>query len=121
MFRNQPGGFVRVKYLGLRKNDRAKMASIEYIGNPMELNEKSLELEHKQKLGLQSFWHWEKKILKQEIEYYQNLVSEVENQISKETEEVLTSKGVESPAVQGFNEQIRKEIELKYETKKKFL
>ena len=78
-----------MKYLGLRKNDRAKMASIEYIGNPMELHERSLEMEHRQKLGLTSFWQWEKKLLKQEVEYFQNLIFDTEAQISRETEEVL--------------------------------
>jgi len=40
-FENQPAGFTRVKYLGLRQNDRANMAYIEIIGNEIETYEKN--------------------------------------------------------------------------------
>lgn len=39
--RTLPAGFTRIKYLGLRKNDRARMCYIELIGNPIEIFEKN--------------------------------------------------------------------------------
>ncbi len=73
-FENQPAGFTRVKYLGLRRNDRARMAYIEIIGNAIETYEKNEYQNQKERLGLQSFWSWERKILVQEQEYFQNLI-----------------------------------------------
>jgi hypothetical protein len=58
---------VRVKYLGLRNHDRAKIAYIEYIRNPIELYENNEKLQEREKTGLPSFWEWELKILQQEI------------------------------------------------------
>ncbi len=42
------------------------MASIEYIDNRFEIYEKNQLIEDKERIGLQSFWAWEQKLLKQE-------------------------------------------------------
>jgi hypothetical protein len=68
--RSLPAGFTRITYLGLRKNDRAEMCHIEMIGNPMEIYEKNEFEQKKESLGLQSYWDWEHKLLKQEQQYF---------------------------------------------------
>ena len=35
-FKDRPAGFTRIEYLGRRRNDKAKVAMIEIIGNPVE-------------------------------------------------------------------------------------
>ena len=42
------------------------MCYIEMVGNPIEVFEKNEMESEKERLGLQSFWAWEHKILKQE-------------------------------------------------------
>jgi hypothetical protein len=59
-----PAGFTRVKYLGLRQNDRARMAYIELVNNPIEIFEENELNNQKESLGLQSYWAWEHKLLK---------------------------------------------------------
>ena len=51
-YRNLNAGFTRIKYLGLRKNDRAKMCYIEMINNPIEIFEKNEMEQEKERLGL---------------------------------------------------------------------
>jgi len=60
------GGFTRIVLTGRRENDRAKMATIELVNNPIlryEQRQERLELEE---LGKPSVWQWELKILRQE-------------------------------------------------------
>ena len=65
-FKDRPAGFTRIEYLGRRRNDKAKVAMIEIIGNPVEEYEKNeLELE-KEQHDLQTFWQWEKNLLDDE-------------------------------------------------------
>jgi hypothetical protein len=47
-----PAGFTRVKYLGLRQNDRARMAYIELVNNPIEIFEENELNNQKESLGL---------------------------------------------------------------------
>jgi len=50
------------------------MAYIELVGNPIEIFEKN-ELQNKiESEGIQTYWTWEHKILKQEQEYFKNLL-----------------------------------------------
>ena len=42
-FKDLPAGFTRIEYLGRRKNDKAQVAMIEFIGNPIEEYEKNEE------------------------------------------------------------------------------
>jgi hypothetical protein len=56
--------------LGRRRNDRARVAQIELIGNDIEVYEKSEKENFKNTLGLPTFWAWERKILVQEQEYF---------------------------------------------------
>lgn len=63
-FENYQAGFTRIKYLGLRKGDRASMCYIEFIGNPIEIFEKNEMQAEKERLGIQSFWSWENKLLR---------------------------------------------------------
>ena len=79
LYSDHLGGFVRVKYLGERKNDRARMAYIEYVNNPINLYEKNEFNQEKERLGLQSFWQWEKKILKQEVQYFKQLLNQLDS------------------------------------------
>jgi len=47
-FENQPAGFTRIKYLGLSRVNRARMAYIEIIGNEIEIFEKNEMQSHKE-------------------------------------------------------------------------
>lgn len=40
-YKDLAGGFTRIKYLGLRRNDRARMCYIELVKNPIEIFEKN--------------------------------------------------------------------------------
>lgn len=51
-YRSLAAGFTRVKYLGLRANDKARMAYIELIGNPIEIFEKNETQNERERLGL---------------------------------------------------------------------
>lgn len=68
-----------------------------------------------EKHGLHSFWSWENKILKQEQEYFQNLIDGLDAQITQELEATLAKSEGENSAVADFNAQIRAEVEKKYE------
>jgi hypothetical protein len=63
-FRDLAAGFTRVKYIGRRTNDKAKFAYIEFVKNPIEQYERNDKKQEIEKHGIQSFWTWEKKILK---------------------------------------------------------
>ena len=60
------GGFTRVVMTGRRENDRAKMATIELVNNPMYLYEQRERANELESLGKPSVWEWELKILRQE-------------------------------------------------------
>lgn len=112
-----PAGFTRIKYLGLRPNDRARMCYIEMIGNPIEIFEANEKANQKESLGLQSFWSWEHKILKQEQEYFQNLIQNLDASIQLELDQVLTT-SASSPGSDEFNSHLKKDIEAKYAKKR---
>ena len=40
LYRNRDCGFTRIKYLGLRKNDKGRYGYIELINNDIDLEEK---------------------------------------------------------------------------------
>lgn len=105
-YENLPAGFTRVKYLGLRRNDRARMAYIEMIGNPVEIYEKNELQSEKERLGLQTYWAWEHKILRQEQEYFQNHIQNLDAQIQMELDNVLTAQaaGKEGATVNPLND-----------------
>jgi len=111
-----PAGFTRVKYLGLRAQDRASAAYIEMIGNPIEQFEKNERQETIETNGLQTFWSWEHKIIKQEQEYFQNLIQNMEAQIQAEVESSISAA---SDAT--FNNQLKADIESKFAKKRRFL
>jgi ribosomal protein L17 len=73
-YKDLPAGFTRVKYLGLRSNDKARVAYIEMVRNPIEQFEKNEMDELIQSNGLQTYWAWEHKLLKQEQQYFKNLI-----------------------------------------------
>jgi large subunit ribosomal protein L17 len=59
-------GFTRIEPIGQRKPDKAKMALIELIGNPISMWEKQQDLEAAEEFGKPTYWDWELKILRQE-------------------------------------------------------
>ena len=59
-------GFTRIEPIGARKPDRARMAMIEIIGNPISKWEKQQDLEAAEDFGKPTYWEWELKILRQE-------------------------------------------------------
>ena len=103
------------------------MCYIEMIGNPIEVFEKNEMESEKERLGLQSFWAWEHKILKQEQEYFHNLIQSLDAQVQLELESVLTSsvsgqtEEVAGTAADHFNSALRKEVEVKFAKKRTFL
>lgn len=67
------------------------MCYIELIGNPIEIFEKN-ELQNKiENEGIQTFWAWEHKILRQEQDYFTNLLENLDAQIQAELDDVLTA------------------------------
>lgn len=96
------------------------MCYIEMIGNPVEIFEKNEMQNEKERLGLQSFWKWEHKLLKQEQDYFQNLIAGLEVQIQEELDKVLQS-SASAASTSEFNDQLRKDIEKKYAKKRQFL
>lgn len=52
------------------------MCYIELLGNELEAYEKEKFNEEVEKVGLQSYWSWEHKILKQEIQYYDQYIND---------------------------------------------
>lgn len=57
------------------------MCYIELVNNPIEIYEKNEEQAEKERLGLQSFWSWEHKLLKQEQQYFEGLLADLDYKI----------------------------------------
>ena len=74
---NLKAGFTRIEKIGRRKPDSAEMAMIELVGNPLQRWEKAQEQDEAQELGRPTFWQWEHKILRQEQQYFKNLLDGV--------------------------------------------
>lgn len=55
-FKEHPAGFTRIEYLGRRRNDKAQVAMIEILGNPVEQFERDEEELEKDQYGLQTYW-----------------------------------------------------------------
>ena len=90
-FKELPGGFTRVTSLGKRRNDKADVGLIEFIGNPIEEYEKAEEENEINQYGLESYWKWEKKLLNQEADYFEDLLRKLKMQIDKEISDTLIS------------------------------
>lgn len=83
-FKDLPGGFTRVTYLGRRNNDKAEMGMIEFVDNPIreyEQNEEALEIED---FGLTDYWQWEANLLTQEQQYYETKLRSLKDRIDAE-------------------------------------
>jgi hypothetical protein len=61
--RDQSGGFTRIVFQGPRRVDKAPSCYIELIRNPIEVYAKGEFEVEKERLGLQSYWSWEHKLL----------------------------------------------------------
>ena len=86
-----PAGFTRVTSLGKRQNDKADVGLIEFLGNPIEEYEKAEEKNEIQQYGLESYWKWERKLLNQEIDYFEDLLRKLKMKIDTEISEILIS------------------------------
>ena len=71
---------MRVVKLGKRRLDKAQMAYIEYIGNPIEIYEDEEKIKRQEEKGIPTFWDWEMKILEQELEFYENEIMRLRGQ-----------------------------------------
>jgi len=83
-FKDLPGGFTRVTYLGRRNNDKAEMGMIEFVDNPIreyEQNEEALEIDD---FGMTTFWQWEANLLTQEQSYYETKLRALKDRIDAE-------------------------------------
>ena len=56
-------GYTRIKPLGRRRPDSARMAMIELVGNPIDQWEKRQEEQLTAELGKPTYWQWELKLL----------------------------------------------------------
>lgn len=91
------------------------MAYIELVNNPIEIFEENEMNNQRESLGLQSYWAWEHKLLKQEQDYFRGLLASLDAAVQLELEEAIT-KGADA-----FNAQVRQEVEAKFAKKRKFL
>ena len=71
-FASLPGGFTRIQHIANRRNDKAKAAVIELIGNPQSEFEKNEEAVEKAAKEVKTFWQWELGLLEQEELYWEN-------------------------------------------------
>jgi len=112
-------GFTRIEEVGRRKPDRARMAIIEIMGNPIQQWEKAQDEQAAEELGNPNFWQWEHKILKQEQTYFKEQLDQVQDTIEQEIDAFIGDQmpGSDSPA----QTQVRGDIETKYAAKKQFL
>lgn len=60
------------------------------VGNPIEQYEKNELQETIESNGLQTFWSWEHKIIRQEQEYFKNLLQNLEAQVQAEVDSAIT-------------------------------
>lgn len=129
VFRNLAAGFTRIEYLGQRHNDKAQICYIELVNNPYYIYEKNEEARERERLGLQSYWSWEHKLLKQEQVYFEQQLASIDAQIGMELDKFLVEEQIEEggsgsgivSATGSMNETIKKEIQTKYAKKKDFL
>ena len=77
--------------LGKRQNDKANVGLIEFIGNPIEEYEKAEEKNEIQQYGLESYWKWERKLLNQEVDYFEDLLRKLKMKIDTEISDILIS------------------------------
>jgi hypothetical protein len=96
------------------------MAYIELVNNPIQIFEENEIQTQKDNLGLQTYWQWEHKLLRQEQEYFQQHLQALEAQVSLELEELSSKQGSEA-ADDVFTSQLRKEVEAKFAKKRQFL
>lgn len=75
------GATTRITYIGTRQNDSAKMAMIEYLDNPMEIQKENQYMEEKAESGLPSFWEWEKTILQQEEQFFSHELQKINSKL----------------------------------------
>jgi ribosomal protein L17 len=73
------GGFTRIAKLGRREPDRAEMAMIEIMGNPIQQWEEQQEAQAAEELGRSNFWEWEHRLLKQEQQYFKDHLDKLQD------------------------------------------
>ena len=107
------GGFTRIEKLGRRDPDRAEMAMIEIMGNPIQQWEQQQEAQEAEELGRSDFWEWEHKLLKQEQQYFKDHLDKLQDQIENEIEAAST----DAPE----DDSLRAKSEKKFQKQKTFL
>lgn len=95
------------------------MAYIELIGNQVEIYENNQFDQIVENEGLQTFWSWELKLLRQEQDYFSNHLQNLEAQVQSELEN-LSQKAAASQE-DGIAKMMRAEVEKKFEKKREFL
>lgn len=82
-FEEHNAGFTKIQKMGPRANDRAEMAIIELVDNPYLNYERQVDQMASEELGRDTYWQWELKLLRQEQQYFKNLLDDLQDEIDQ--------------------------------------
>lgn len=129
-FAEHQAGFTRVKFVGYRrKNDAAKMATIELLGTERrQKRDNDIQVE-REAFEVPTTWDWQAKHLEEEVAYWKDLLREFKADIDDKTAAKVTqlkAKAAKSTTKEikesEINpQQIRQKVENKFAERKSFL